>query len=287
MTRKLLSLALLAWVVPSFALAQCPDLEPIDDGSGTFGAVGLPALVISEVNPGDYIEVFNTTGSTITLPGIYWFCSMFQYGQVAVSIPAGSYATIPWLPSFTFATDAGGEMMLYKSNSFGTNVDILDYVIWGAPGFSRKTQAEAVGKWVGANAGALTGAIHRNIGVEGNEATEYDIVSAPSPENCTPAPTGVGDIPVLTGARVWNTPNPFSGNTDVEFVLDTAGSAELAIYAIDGSLVRKFDSKSFPAGLNRFSWNGTDSSGRKVVSGTYLARVSGGVTATARLTLVR
>ncbi len=289
MTRLLWTLAVLAFLSPSLALAQCPDLEPIDDGSGAFGAVGLPALVISEVNPGEYIELFNTTQNNIVLPSIYWLCSSFVYAQVAGNVPAGGYATVPWPANFGHITDANGEMMLYRSANFGASTDILDYIIWGNPGITRKGQALAVGKWIGANATALTnGAIHREIGVKGNQASEYDNTSAPSPMNCTPPPVGVGDTPSIVHARIWSSPNPFKTSTNVEFSLDVPANVQVAIYAVDGSLVRTLAKQSFPAGRAGVAWDGTDRAGRPVASGTYLARLSGsGVSATARVTLVR
>lgn len=288
MTRLLSTLALLALFVPASTFAQCPDLAPLDDGSGAFGAVGLPPLVISEVNPGDYVELFNTTGSDIVLPNIFWLCSSFVYAQVAGTVPAHGYATVPWPASFTSAVESNGEMMLYKSSLFGTSTDILDYVIWGNPALSRRTQAVAVGKWVGGtNVAAMTaGAIHRKIGVKGNGPADYDNTSAPSPLNCSPS-TDVGDTPALMGAKVWNSPNPFTSHTNVEFLLEQPTTVELAIYGVDGSLVRKLTTQSFPAGINRVAWDGTDDSGRAVASGTYLARMSGGISGAARITLIR
>ncbi|MCI0451232.1 MAG: T9SS type A sorting domain-containing protein [Candidatus Latescibacteria bacterium] len=291
MTRLLLTLAVLAVMFPASTFAQCPELEPLDDGSGAFGAIGLPALVISEVNPGQYVELFNTTGADIVLPNIYFLCSHFVYAQVAGTVPAGGYATVIWPANFLTANDTNGEMMLYDSGSFGTSTDILDYIIWGNPAATRRAQAVAVGKWVGAaNAPSITGgAIHRRIGVKGNQASEYDAAAAPTPEDCVPDPgTGVGDTPALTGARIWNSPNPFKASTNVDFVLDAPASVEVAVYAIDGSLVKVLAAQSYPAGRHRATWDGTDQNGRTVASGTYLARVSGnGVNASARLTVIR
>lgn len=287
MTRLLTTLALLALFVPASTFAQCPDLGPLDDGSGALGAVGLPALVISEVNPGDYVELFNTTGSDIILPSIFWLCSSFEYAQVAGTVPAHGYLTVLWPANLTDAVDANGEMMLYRSASFGTNTDILDYVIWGNPLANRKTQAVAIGKWSGANSPSMAaGAIHRKTGVKGTLATEYDNTSAPSPLNCSPA-TGIGDTPALMGAKIWNSPNPFASHTNVEFLLEQPATVTLAIYGVDGSLVRKLATQSFSAGINRVAWDGTDDAGRAVASGTYLARMSGSISGTARVTLVR
>lgn len=287
MTRLLRALAFLALLSPASVFAQCPDLDPLDDGSGAFGAVGLPALVISEVNPGNYVELFNTTQSAIVLPSIYWLCSHFVYAQVAGTVPAGGYATVPWPANFTSAVDANGEMMLYRSANFGASTDILGYVIWGNPiAPTRKSQALAVGKWIGANAPSITnGAIHRRVGVQGNKPAEFDAAAAISPLNCTPPPVGVGETPSIAHARIWSSPNPFKASTNVEFSLDVPASLQVAIYAVDGSLVRVLAKQSYPAGTNRVSWDGTDRTGKTVASGTYLARISGpGVSATARVT---
>lgn len=156
MPRSGLTLAVLLLSSPLRTLAQCPDLEPLDDGSGAFGAIGLPALVISEANPDEYVELFNTTGSDIVLPNIYFLCSSFTYAQMAGTVPAGGFATVISPLNCTSATDASGEMMLYDSGSFGTSTDILDYIIWGNPALNRKGQATAVGKWTGANLTAIS-----------------------------------------------------------------------------------------------------------------------------------
>ena len=255
-----------------------------------FGAIGLPALVISEVNPGQYVELFNTTGADIVLPGPYFLCSNFLYAQVAGTVPAGGYATVIWPANFTISIDSNGEMMLYDSGLFHVSTDILCYVIWGNPISNRKSQAVAVGKWTGANLASLTtGATHRKIGVKGNQASEWDNTLAPSPVNCVPEPpTGIGDTPALLGAKVWSSPNPFAMSTDIEFLLDAPATVAVSVYAIDGTLVRKFTEQSYGAGISRVSWDGTDFSGRRVASGTYLARISGSnVAGTARVTVIR
>jgi hypothetical protein len=285
MPRLLLTLAVLVLLTPLQTLAQCPDLDPLDDGSGALGAIGLPALVISEVNPGEYIELFNTTASDITLPSVYWLCSSFVYAQSAGTIPAGGYATIPWPANFTHVTDAVGEMMLYDSGLFGTSTDILDYIIWGAPALNRKGQATAVGKWTGANLTALTGgAVHRKIGVKGTGAADYENASCRRPR-ATPTPTGGPNLR-WRARGVWNSPNHQDRHAG-GVMLDASAEVEVAIYSVNGALVRVLSKQSFSAGQNRVAWDGTDQSGRSVASGTYLARLSGGVSAATRVTLIR
>jgi hypothetical protein len=285
MPRLLLTLAVLLLLAPVQTLAQCPDLEPLDDGTEFHP---LPALVISEVDPGNHVELFNTTANDIVLPNIYWLCSNLLYAQVAGTVPAGGYLTVVWPANFTRSNNTSGEMILYDSSDFLADDDIMDYVIWGSPTFNRKGQAIAVGKWVGANLTALAGgAVHRKIGVAGTVAADYDNTSAPSPLNCTPPTTGVGDTPALSGVRVWSSPNPFKTDTQVEFMLDASAEVEVAIYSVNGALVRVLSKQSFPAGQNRVPWDGTDQSGRSVASGTYLARLAGDVSAATRLTLIR
>lgn len=183
-----------------------PGLAVQDDGGGADGAVGLPDLVISEVRPAEYIELFNTTDGDIDLSGTtHAFCSPFLYADLAdlhapgedtgsVTVPAGGFATIQWpiTPArAVFLDDSdGGAILLYSVDSFSTDTAILDFVCWGSPSHStRKDQAEAVSKWdEGADcAPVLTnGSIHRLANTTGDGAASYDVTGAASPSNCTP-----------------------------------------------------------------------------------------------------
>jgi hypothetical protein len=181
---------------PPDAFVCSADLAPADDGSGA----ARQALMMSELNPGDYIEFYNNTAAPMDLDSSpYWLCSPFNYCAVSslgagVTVPAGGYATVPWptggSPCFSTFLDgnAGGEVLLYLNSTFSIDANIMDFVCWGVnPHGSRKTQAEATGKWVGACAGVLTnGSIHRNIGTDGINAADYSTTAPPSPMNCTP-----------------------------------------------------------------------------------------------------
>lgn len=285
MTRLALLLVLAIVTNVSQARAQCePALDPLDDGSGAFGAVGLPAVVISEINPGDYIELFNTTGSDFNTTG-YWFCSPFTYTQVgAVIVPAGGYATIAWPGAFS-DSDAGGEIQLYKSGLFGTSTEILDFVCWGLnPHGTRVSQANAVGKWSGPCAAALTnGAIHRIVGTAGTSAADYDVNAAPSPSNCVPT-SATPQLPVV---RLTSFPNPFSASTQVDVTLTEAAYVELSVYSINGARVRSLGNRTLPVGNTRLTWDGTNDAGQRVPSGVYLIRLDGNASAVARVVTLR
>jgi hypothetical protein len=285
MSRSFLLLVLACLFFSTNAQAQCdPDLDPIDDGSGAFGAVGLPSVVISEINPGNYIELFNTTAAPFNTTG-YWFCSPFNYVQVgAVVIPAGGYATFTW-PVIFNDSDAGGEIQLYKSSLFATSTEILDFVCWGVnPHPSRQAQAVAVGKWTGGCAPALVdGAIHRSVGTAGKSAADYDVTAAPSPSNCVP--TGV--TPPLPVARLSSFPNPFSEWTQIDISVTDAVTVDVAVYAVDGSRIRALGKRTLPAGNTSLTWDGTDDSGNRVPSGVYLVRLDGQASAVARVITLR
>jgi hypothetical protein len=171
-------------------------LAPIDDGSGAFGATPIPDLVISEIAPGAYLELYNTTGSPIALSGTtHQLCEPFNYADLATlaptaTVPALGYAVVPWPSAFTAGSATAGEVMLYSGLPFSTSTLILDYVCWGGVGApsGRLTQATGVGKWSGTCPAALAGgAIHRRPGTAGTTAADYDVVSARSnADTCVP-----------------------------------------------------------------------------------------------------
>ena len=178
---------------PADAGTCSPALVVLDDGTGASGAVGLPSLVISEIDPGSFIELFNTTGADIALSGSSMqLCSPFSYAALSslaggVTVPAGGYAELPW-PSTFSDVDAGGEVILYASGSFGADTAILDFVCWGTdPHGTRMSQAVAVGKWVGPCAAAIGAgdSLVRVTATTGTNAASYS-TATPTPETCAP-----------------------------------------------------------------------------------------------------
>jgi len=163
----------------------CDDLSPL-----------ATSLVISEVRPGEYIELFNATGSDIDLRSSdHWFCSPFIYVPLADTggiVPARGYLSIDW--PYAVLVSAGmestGELILYSA---GTNFDdpalMLDFMCWGTrPAMSRKVAAEVGGHWAGECASAIPagGSIHRLAGTDGAGPDSYDTSAPPSRLTCAP-----------------------------------------------------------------------------------------------------
>jgi hypothetical protein len=172
-------------------LTSCrPALDPTDDGTG------LPVdLVISEINPGEYLEVANATTGAIDINSVaHNFCSPFNYVALAdlvagaTVVPADGYVRLPWPGIFT-DLDSGGEVLLYKDGlNFADGTRIIDFVCWGVnPHSSRKTLAESVGKWSGACSAALaSAALHRRPQTTGTTSASYDTGTGPTPVTCGP-----------------------------------------------------------------------------------------------------
>ncbi len=96
-----------------------------------------------------------------------------------------------------------------------------------------------------------------------------------------------GDTPAAFGL-VGAMPNPFNPMTTLRFVLAEPARATLAIYDVQGRLVRTLVDSVLPAGQSETRWNGQDNQGQGVASGTYFARLTAGTqTSVKTLTLVR
>jgi len=85
-----------------------------------------------------------------------------------------------------------------------------------------------------------------------------------------------------------NAPNPFNPSTKISFALPQAGRTTLRIYDLAGRLVNELVSEELTAGHHEIVWNGTDSQGQGVASGSYLYRLKSGSTVlTKRMILLK
>lgn len=108
------------------------------------------------------------------------------------------------------------------------------------------------------------------------------------------------DLPVTTSseddaapiaertALLTSHPNPFGQYTTLRFDIPQAMQVRLAIYDIMGRKVATVVDGMRAAGIATEVWNGLDDSGRRIASGTYLARLEGvGLTATKTMIVSR
>jgi len=72
---------------------------------------------------------------------------------------------------------------------------------------------------------------------------------------------------------IYNHPNPFHTETDLNFILNQKGEAKVSIYNIKGQEVSVLSDGYLDKGYHRLTWNGKDSSEKQCSTGIYLIRV--------------
>jgi hypothetical protein len=94
-----------------------------------------------------------------------------------------------------------------------------------------------------------------------------------------------GDSPVkLYGCS----PNPFNPTTTIRFDLKEPRSVTVSVYSVGGQRVATILDGELSPGLHALVWNGRDSNGREVRSGTYFYRVDTGLFhETRRMTVIK
>jgi len=73
-----------------------------------------------------------------------------------------------------------------------------------------------------------------------------------------------------------NFPNPFNPLTKIAFDLPEGRAVRVAVYALDGSLVKTLIDSELPAGSHEVVWDGRDERRQNVASGTYFYRIDAG-----------
>ena len=79
-----------------------------------------------------------------------------------------------------------------------------------------------------------------------------------------------------TALLFQNYPNPFNPETVIRYQLSAASYVRLTVYDLLGRQVKRLTETRQPAGSYAQTWDGTDDSGKKVVSGVYLYRIAAG-----------
>ncbi len=91
------------------------------------------------------------------------------------------------------------------------------------------------------------------------------------------SPTGVEteDKPIKLNKFIRSYPNPFSGETTIQFELDRVATASVTIYDVSGRVVKTLAvNRVWEAGSHALTWDGTSDGGSPVSSGRYFCEVS-------------
>ncbi len=73
-------------------------------------------------------------------------------------------------------------------------------------------------------------------------------------------------------------PNPFNPRVTITYAPDRVGTTKVAIYDVQGRLVRVLEEGVFPEGQRTVAWDGTDSGGAQLASGAYIVDLRSGGT---------
>ena len=114
----------------------------------------------------------------------------------------------------------------------------------------------------------------KNSGPVPVASTRVSIVSALLNET---APTIAGqtyDAEIVRFGLGPVSPNPFSEGTAISYNAAKASHVSLAVYNVNGQLVRTLHDGHVEAGIHRVAWDGTDSNGVKVARGVYFCRMN-------------
>jgi len=93
-------------------------------------------------------------------------------------------------------------------------------------------------------------------------------------------PVGIDDeremVQPSTIYLTQNYPNPFNPGTTIEFSLDRAAVVHLAVYDIQGRLIRTLENRPLSARNYRVYWDGRDAAGMTAPTGLYLYTLTAG-----------
>lgn len=104
-------------------------------------------------------------------------------------------------------------------------------------------------------------------------------------EQGTTSPVPGADL-LVAAVKAW--PNPFNPQTAIQFTNPRAGQVSLAIYDVQGRLVRTLVDESLTSGSHERMWDGRTDTGSRSASGVYFARMIAGDTgAVTKLMMVK
>ena len=280
--------AVLALVArPDGAFAQCTEEPPLQNYTG-LGAVSCPCFI-----PGEQAGVVLQAPAAhypleILRIGVGWasqFGGAFAQIEEAIHVYSGSLPN-PGTPVFSLV---GPQLTDGVINEF--NIEPLpgEVTIGGGPftvtleffnsnsldPFAPTVIHDGNGCQTGKNVVfAIPGGWNDACALSVSGDWVFYVVYRPC------VPTGVDDGPFVlsTGPAYLQMPrpNPFASSTEIEFVLERPGLADVSVYDVGGRRVARLVNESYPAGAHRVAWAGRDDDGGALPSGVYFVRLQVG-----------
>lgn len=212
-------------------------------------AVGATAVIVVNNVAGAPIPMGGVDPS-ITIPSV--MVSLTDGNAIKNALLSGSVtATVRRHPTILAGAHLDGEVLMYAPNPLEPGSSVSHFDVSGTPDLLMEP---------GINAG-----LHTDVDLT-RELFE-DI-------GWLPRLTAVGPGgPAAAAFRVRSAPNPFSPATVIHLQLPKAGRAKVAVFDLQGRLVKRLHDGWMPAGPHGIAWDGTDDRGATVGAGVYFSRV--------------
>lgn len=163
--------------------------------------------------------------------------------------------------------DSGGSIYLVKIGNCQTPCVLAPECINGLP--TGIVSADSITLTFDVGCGSKTG------GAGENEFYFDDSPAGADPAALSKQESSSG--PIHGYQLNQNYPNPFNAGTTISFnVADDGGQVTLAIFNVQGQLVKTLVDRHLAAGPHEITWDGTDTRGSAVASGVYLYRLTAG-----------
>ncbi len=208
------------------------------------------------------IETGNETCSDV-------FCSGIGKPSVAClvqpdTLEFGAVCVNDSLDMTFFVTNTGGDTL---QGSISEICDQYSIVNGGGPFSLAANETLFVGVQL-----KPTSVGSHNCTIDTGDSTCIDVVCTGTGD----PPSGIGTNRFLTFALNQNYPNPFNPTTTISFALPEMVRARLAIFDLEGKLVRTLVDEILSEGVKHAIWDGKDARGNPASSGVYFYRLKAG-----------
>jgi len=252
------------------ASALAGKIALIDRGNCTFVVKAQQAQAANAIG---VIIVNNAAGSTppgmsgsdpsITIPVLS--VTQADGNLIKAHLAEGVQVLMTTDPTQLAGTDGQGHVLLYAPNPVAYGSSISHFDVSCTPNL------------------LMEPSINHDLEAGDVDLTRYLFQDLGWFEGATDAVRG----PAVT-RLVGNAPNPFNPTTTIYFDLALAGDVDLTLYDLAGRRVKQLAHGPMNAGPHGLRWDGTDSRGRSVAAGVYVARLAAGGNVDARrLVLVK
>jgi hypothetical protein len=269
---------------------------------------GMIVMQFAQVSNNDTDRAYCTTGiqnfdSTDGITYTYYN----RYAAGARTLAAGR--AIAFVPTANVGADALTVQPVAITANLEPDAQVVvpvDLAAAGAAGtvLYYSLTAEPAGQWLTftPGSGLVTAGSSATIAVtldatglsEGVHAGVLTVYSTAGTPIAVPVELLVGQATPVTDAVPQSLtlapayPNPFNPRTVLSFALPVAGPVQLVVHDLAGRRLAVLVDEVRAAGQHQVAWDGTDDTGRRLASGTYLARlVAGAESRTQKLVLVK